>query len=270
MEYKMIVSDLDGTLLNSENKISLENKETLKKLIKGGKKFVIATGRHHIDAQFFAKELENDFYLITNNGAKILYKSKEVFKSIIPRNLLQKLLELNIDTKVSKNLFTENDWYSDKEIEIFNTHNTNGHFPLKITNLENYKEEEVLKFFFLSTVPEKIKKVEKLLSLDLELKQGLNFSTSDKFCLEVTAKNINKGQGIKRISELEMINLNEVIAFGDGLNDKEMLEIVGNGIIMENGNPILKEQLSTKKITKSCDENGVAYYLKKIFKEYFK
>lgn len=267
MEYKMIVSDLDGTLLNSENKISSENKKVLKNLIKNGKKFVIATGRHHIDAQFFAKELESDFYLITNNGAKILYKSKEIFKSIIPKNLLQKLIELNIDIKVSKNLFTENNWYSDKEIEIFNSHNTNSKFPLEIVNLENYKEEEVLKFFFLSEDPKKIKEVEKLLFLDLELRQGLNFSTSDKSCLEVTAKNINKGQGIKIISELEGITLSEVIAFGDGLNDKEMLEIVGKGIIMGNGNPILKEQLPMNDITKSCAEDGVAYYLKYLNKE---
>lgn len=265
MKYKMIVSDLDGTLLNSKNEISFENKRILKFLIKKGIKFVIATGRHHIDAQFFAKELENDFYLITNNGAKILYKSKEIFRSIIPKKLLQKLVELNIDETVSKNLFTEHKWYSNKEIEIFNTHNTNSRFSLEIVDLENFKEEEVLKFFFLSEIPEKIKEIEKLLFLDSELRKGLNFSTSDSFCLEVTAKNINKGEGIKKILELEGINLNDVIAFGDGLNDKEMLEMVGKGIIMENGNTILKEQFSMNNITKSCDEDGVAYYLKKIF-----
>ena len=265
MDYKIIVSDLDGTLLNSKNEISLENKNVLKNLIKNKKKFVIATGRHHIDAQFFSKELENDCYLITNNGAKILYKSKEIFKKIIPEKLLKKLIELEIPKEVSKNLFTEKKWYSDKEIKKFNSLNTGSKFPIEIVDLKKYEEEETLKFFFLSQNVDKIEEIENLLCLDEELKKGLNFSTSDKFCLEITAKNVNKGQGIKLIAKLENINLDEIIAFGDGLNDKEMLEIVGKGVIMGNGNSLLKKQLPLNIITKSCDENGVSYYLKKIF-----
>ena len=84
--------------------------------------------------------------------------------------------------------------------------------------------------------------------------------------MEVTAKGVNKGEALKKILSREKINFANVIAFGDGFNDKEMLSLVGKGIIAENtNNKELKKILFKNETIDNSFGNGIADYLKKIY-----
>ena len=69
--YKAVISDLDGTLLNSQHQVSDFTRSTLKTLVDGGVKFIVATGRHIIDVQGIRQRMGFECDLITSNGALV-------------------------------------------------------------------------------------------------------------------------------------------------------------------------------------------------------
>ena len=72
--YKVVISDLDGTLLNNQHQVSPHTRKVLKKMVAEGTKFVVATGRHHIDVKAIRNALGLDIYLVTSNGAAVTDK----------------------------------------------------------------------------------------------------------------------------------------------------------------------------------------------------
>ena len=84
-------------------------------------------------------------------------------------------------------------------------------------------------------------------------------------CLEIMPKHVSKGYAIKEIAKLENINIDEIIAFGDGFNDLEMLSIVGKGCIMGNASEKLKNALPNNEIIGLNHEDAVAKYLEKLY-----
>ena len=106
MKYKAIICDLDGTLLNEHHTISEETKETIRKVVNSGVKFIIATGRHHNDAITFKNMLDLDSFLITSNGAKVHdYNNKEIISHNIPVHLSKELLNYNYSENLHKNVY---------------------------------------------------------------------------------------------------------------------------------------------------------------------
>ena len=79
------------------------------------------------------------------------------------------------------------------------------------------------------------------------------------------AKNVTKGEAVKNIMEKLNISLENTMAFGDGLNDYEMLSEVGKGLLMGNCAERLREKLPNNEVIGKNTENGVAKYLKEIF-----
>lgn len=263
--YKIVVSDLDGTLLNSSHKISNYTKKIIKILKEKGIKFILATGRHHLDTIALADEIGNDFYLITNNGAKILYKDESIITEFIGNDALKELLNFKVSSKISKNIFTETGWYTDKYIGIFMDKHLGTACEPQVADL-NLIGEKVIKFFFMGENTKEICEIEKNLKDKVSFNDKLSISTSEKYCLEVTAKGVNKGEALKKILSREKINFANVIAFGDGFNDKEMLSLVGKGIIAENtNNKELKKILFKNETIDNSFGNGIADYLKKIY-----
>ncbi|MDD2821755.1 MAG: HAD family hydrolase, partial [Flavobacterium sp.] len=77
-KIKVVISDLDGTLLNSEHRISSYTKSIFKELHEQNYLIIVATGRHHLDAMAIIEELGFPVYLVTSNGARIHSPTKEL------------------------------------------------------------------------------------------------------------------------------------------------------------------------------------------------
>ena len=94
-----------------------------------------------------------------------------------------------------------------------------------------------------------------------EFQDRFTIVKSAPFYLEILGKTTNKGAAVLHLAKQLGIKNEETMAIGDEENDRSMLEVVGHSVVMENGNPALKK-IATH-ITKSNDESGVAYAIRK-------
>lgn len=263
MKYKMVVSDLDGTLLNSHHKISKYTIDIIKKLSKRGVKFVIATGRHYEDAKYFFNQVEVGEYLISGNGSFIHNKmGKEIGRRSIDKDLTKKILELRVEPETSRSIYLGKEWYTDKMVQDYIDFHVESKYTPKIVNLEEFKDREIEKIFFIHSNKKVIENLEREL---MKFDKYLNIATSQATCLEVMSKEANKGKALEQLLKYENIKFEEVITFGDALNDKEMLEKAGLGIIMGNGDERLKKLLKNCKVIGTSDEDSEAKFLENMF-----
>lgn len=266
MKYEVIVSDLDGTLLNAEHKFSNETKKIIKKVKDRVKKIFIATGRHHLDALKLKEQLGLNSYLISSNGAVIHNESNEiVYERNIEKNIVDKLLEKKCSKDISRHIYTDNNWYIEEELEEFNNFHQESGFFYTVENFENVDRSKVIKIFFISKNFKELEALEK--DIENEFGDKISLTLSGEECLEIMAQSVSKGEAIKSIMERLGISLKNVIAFGDGLNDYEMLKEVGKGLIMGNASMRLKNKLPNNEVIGKNIEDGVAKYLEREFLE---
>ena len=262
--YKLVISDLDGTLLNENHLLSEYTKKAIEKLNEKGVPFFLATGRHFIDLFDLKKELKlPETYSISCNGARVHGPNGELLISHdINDDIANEVLSLEIDAEISHSVFTDDKIYvfDKKELEAYGERQ---HMPFEFVNKDNFKVKNAIKWFYHSENHDKLVKLDNM----IKEKWGKHIDTmfSMDQCLEIMPKHVSKGYAIKEIAKLENININEIIAFGDGFNDLEMLSIVGKGCIMGNASEKLKKALPNNEIIGLNYEDAVAKYLEKLY-----
>jgi Cof subfamily protein (haloacid dehalogenase superfamily) len=237
MEYKMIVLDLDDTLLRDDHSISERTKEALMQAQEKGVKVVLASGRPTFGMLPIADELslaQYGSFILSFNGGKIInYKSKEaMFSSTLSLPQVKKLYELSqregVDllTYVGDEIIAENDNpYTTIESQLTK-------LPIKLVSdfVEGVKEE-VVKVLMVGH-PDKMKVVEA--KLQVELAEEFSVMRSKPFFLEFTEKGVTKGTSLNHLIQELGIKREEVIAMGDSYNDQAMIEFAGLGVAMGN------------------------------------
>lgn len=272
MSIKLIVMDMDGTLLDSNKQMSQRTINTLIKMQEKGCKLVLASGRVKARLDEYAHQLKmNEFggYLIEANGS-CLYdyhtgereiiremtheEVNEIFRFIkeeYPNHEVMLMADVNAYVNLPNGV---------KESSYFNTN-----------NMESLKNREVIQFSDVSEVKEMIFKVctydepEKLIAIAEHVKQTFAHKywsgRTMPFWLEILPKEISKGNSLQRLMDEHKIDKKDVYAFGDGENDISMLTLV-NGVAMANAIDSVKE--CCKYTTLSCDEDGIAVFLEKL------
>ena len=264
MKYEAIVCDLDGTLLNAEHRLAEETKEIIKKVKDTGRKIFIATGRHHNDAMKIKKQLGLDSYLISSNGARIHDENnREIYERNLDLDIVKFILDTKCNLNVLRHIYTDEKWYVEEEKDEYRTFHQESGFLYEVKDFSTILGEKIIKIFFVSEDQEELLRLEKY--FEKELGEKISITLSGPECLELMAKNVTKGEAIKNIMSKLNIDLENTMAFGDGLNDYEMLKEVGKGLLMGNSAQRLKEKLPNNEIIGKNTENGVAKYLKKIF-----
>ncbi|KMM35799.1 Cof-type HAD-IIB family hydrolase [Guptibacillus hwajinpoensis] len=244
MAYKMIVLDLDDTLLNSDQTISVRTKEALMKAQQEGKKVVLASGRPTFGMNSFAEELllaDYESYILSFNGGKIINceSKEEFFSSTLSLEAVQRLYEISVQEDVYIHTYV-GDTIITTEENPYTTIESNL-TGLPITLVDSFVEgvtEPVVKVLMVGE-PEHLKKVEK----KLQEKLGEEFSVmrSKPYFLEFTDKGITKGTSIEKLINECGIKREEVIAVGDSYNDQEMIEFAGLGVAMGNAPDDIKK-----------------------------
>lgn len=256
---RLIITDLDGTLLNEKSMVSDRTKNTIQKLLKQGVNFAIATGRGIISAKKYKDVIGSDIYLICNNGATIYNTNEE---KIYEKVLSQKEVEIVVKYFREKNIIY-NGVYEGK---IFTDDGAKDSIKTIETGFQHIGMTTLDEFPVMTKILVK-DKTETIIELMNDMKEKfsdfLDITMSSPICLDIVHKECNKGNGVKLISKLLDIPTDEIMVFGDGGNDLGMLEIVGHPVVMENGLDSLKEKI--KNIAPSNKEDGVAQYLEKFF-----
>jgi hypothetical protein len=257
---KVVISDLDGTLLNQHHIISEYTKSVFQELHNQGYLLIIATGRHHLDALPIVADLGCPVYLVTSNGARIHSPQKELLFSLdINSEAIKSVLSLGIDSGFTTVLFKENIWLTNKHNEALNSFQAELNYLPELVNFDTIEDLSAIKMFFTHDRHSRL----------MELRDKIVEKHSDVFshafslplCLEFMDKSVDKSLAIARILEIENSNFHETISFGDGYNDERMLNATAVGLVMGNAPDSLKSKLSHLEIIGTNDADGVAKFL---------
>ena len=260
---------MDGTLLTSKKHISTKTKEVLKAIQKQGNILILASGRVKQRLDEFARELDmhlNNGYLIEANGAAI-YNYKDNTREIIREMSHTEVQEIYDFMHVN---YPNHEVLvmADVNAYIFLPKGQKESFYFNQSNMESLRNREVFYVNEVSQIKERIFKVctfdkeEVMQSMNVYFKENLSHSywcgLTMPYWLEVTPKEISKGNALKQIMNELQIDEHHVYAFGDGENDISMLEFC-NGVAMDNA------IASVKAVCKfSCannNEDGIATFL---------
>ncbi|TCO77493.1 Cof-type HAD-IIB family hydrolase [Marinisporobacter balticus] len=264
MRYKAVISDLDGTLLNSDHKISDYTKEIIHKVIEKGVKFFIATGRHHMDASYIREQLGLDTTLITSNGSRVHNeKREEVFAYDLDEEIVQNILNMDFDSDIYANMYLGDRWLVERENKWANQFKNESGFFYEIIEFKSLETYKASKIFFICEEHEKLVQVKERIEEAFHGQLNIAFSLPE--CLEIMSQGVSKGMALEKVLKEYAIYPNEVVAFGDGFNDLEMLKFAGKGLVMGNAQDKLKMVLVGHEVIQTNDENGVAKYLEELF-----
>ena len=266
--YKLMAIDLDGTLLNSFGEVSEETKKALKKAKEQGTEIVLASGRPISSTESLAIELGVDNYLISGNGAAV-YDIKN--QKILYDRFLTKEQVLNIAKMCEENSFFYNVYTEDEVIASSLNYNVLFYHKENIKKIEEKRthinvvqniaeyieqsgKEKFLKItvcdesqFIFNSIMKRLKAIDGIDVLEVaymskkKIKSGTEDIDIQYYYTEITNENVNKWTAIEFLLEKLNIAKEDVIAIGDNVNDKEMIEEAGLGVVMGNSNPKMKE-----------------------------
>lgn len=263
MKYKMFVSDLDGTLLNDENKISKENIEAIKELEAEGIKFVIATGRTKFILEDYLETVDYKMPLIWSNGSAVSGLQGEIlYTEEISVELARKVISLAHAYKIDYMIHTLEGLVGETtegRLEGLKDYNANvkkeHRIPLKADkdlydHLERYN---ILKISLSTDNSEDLAVFQKVITQDIE---EVHAVFSDPRLLDINALNASKGQAVLNLAAKFNIEPHEIVTIGDNENDISMLEVCGLPLSLDNAGDHIKS--FAKHITKDNNNSGVA------------
>ncbi|MGF6907705.1 Cof-type HAD-IIB family hydrolase [Fusobacterium sp. PH5-44] len=258
---KLVVCDLDGTLLGSDSLLSEYSINTIHKLIHHDINFAIASGRSKTSVSNIVNQLAISIYTICNNGANIYDKKWTLLHSLpMKGEIIKKVVNFLSKRNINFNGFDENNIYiNSKNSQSIVSLERKFFQVIALDEIECYPQMMKL---LAKDEPDVISKIKNEIIKE-DFSKELDITISQPFCLDVVHKNATKGFGVQLLADKLNISTKEIMAFGDADNDLHMLEIVGHPVVMENGLPNLKEKFSN--IAPSNSNNGVALYLEKYF-----
>lgn len=261
-QFQIVASDLDGTLLSPDHQLSDFSKQTLKELHSKGFTFVFATGRHHVDVARIREQAGIPAYMITSNGARVHNQNDELMysKNIDP-NLVQSIVNvIKNDEKIRIHIYENENWLINQEDESIKKFHKDSQFQYSLVDVDNVPDSGIAKLFFIYPDHEYLVQYEHQLIEQFGDRISVAFSTP--FCLEVMAEGVSKGAALEAVAKSIGSSLEKCIAFGDGMNDVEMLSMAGRGLVMETSHDKVKQALPENEVIGSNKNNAVAHYLK--------
>ena len=277
MDIKLLVLDVDGTLLNSNREMSERTIKILKKVQQNGVRIALATGRPTYGVLPYAKAIDLDFndgYIISYNGAKVLEAStgKIIFERAIDPRMVSYI------EKQAERSGCDLAYYDGDEVVATNADNPHIVDEAQMNNMslrhtDNLLDEMEKLSEDKQNWPTEIILVnddeEVLLGLEEYLQRHLNGVVdtihSNPYYLEVVGYQVGKSYAMSALVQKLGISMKEVMAFGDGHADVNMLQMAGTGIAMENAPEEVKR--CADYTTLSNDEDGAALAIEKAFEE---
>lgn len=265
-KIKLIGFDLDGTLLTTDKRLTDRTKRALECAVNQGVVLVPATGRPLSGVPEELLKFPGIRYVVTANGARVLdiIEKKTMVEELLPREKCSQILEIFEKYDTLREIYFDGIGYADKE---------------KLDNIDKYQEDPAMQKYICATrrpVPNTREKFDSE-TRGMDKIQGLFAKMEDKDAawneilknvsdvevtgalsnnIEVNAKGIHKGNALLKLGQLLHINIEEIMAFGDGKNDTKMLQTVGVGVAMKNSVPEVLAEADM--ITESNDDDGVA------------
>ncbi len=268
-DIKLIVSDVDGTLLNNENVMTPLTSGIIKKLKSKGIQFTLATQRVYSSLEEIISELQIDIPVISLNGAYVSSIGSEVInRSLIKPGHVKKAIDL------SDKSFARIALCSDKVIVYTENNSFMRDFIQRIGTtyslVDSYDEyiDKTLEIILMGNEKKDIKFISSKMkfpyTIGLKVKYFRSYSDRGIYNLEILKKGISKKTGLKHVAKHLGLKKNQIMVMGDWYNDKDLFEFGGLNIALKNAVASLKEKANY--ITeRTNDEEGVAHFLQKVY-----
>ena len=288
--YKIAVIDLDGTMLNQYGIVTQNTKDAIKEAQNKGIEIIIASGRPIDSIKAIAKQIESKKYFISGNGAIIydISKDETIYENTLKKQKVLEIIKICEENSIYYNIYTEKEivakslqcnvlYYHKENINKEDKDKTHINIVENIYDYISNRDEKIVKItvcdknkVIFNSIIRKLKEITEIEVLDVShmsrkiIHQGTEEIPIEYFYTEISAKNVDKWNAIEFLEEKMNIKTEEVIAIGDNINDKKMIEKAGLGIAMGQSHPEVKKV--AKQITTSNLEDGVAKVLKEIVK----
>lgn len=286
--YKLVAVDLDGTMLNSYGIVTENTKKIIKKTVKKGTDVIIASGRPIDSIQTIAKEIGSNNYFIAGNGALIydIKNDKVIYEKYMSKQKVLEIIKLCEENSIAYNVYTEKTilatslkynvlYYHKENLKKEENKQTSINIVKDMYDyIQNSEEEKFLKISvcddsksIFNSILRKLKNIEGIEVLEVShmsrkiIKQGTEDIPIEYYYTEISLKEVDKWNAIEYLIEKLSIKKEEVIAIGDNINDKKMIENAGLGVVMEGSTPVVTNIADY--ITASNNEEGVAKALEK-------
>lgn len=270
---KLIAMDIDGTLLDSQSRLSPENIAAIGEAAAAGIEIVIVTGRRFHSARWTVDALPCDFHVIATNGA--IVKSKDgitLQRHLLPVRIARRVLDATREFRPSAGvifdrprerqvIFEKIDWNGAYIGPYLSRHRE---FVAEVAPLTDCLDEDPLEVMFLGECDMLARAMKRLENLPCAQEYTLAqtvYTHRNMSMLDVLRRGVNKGSALEAWAAHLGIARDEVMALGDNWNDREMLEFAGLPVAMGNCVPEL-HSLGCR-LTLSNDANGVAHAIRK-------
>lgn len=262
---KILFTDLDGTLLNKESKVSARTKLFLDEFTNAGNKLVLSSGRP-LDSILEVKEKAGLDYagviIIATNGTQIYDCDTQstILEKRMPLSYVSYLQDMAKAHGLHIHTYTDDAIISDSEDEEIKYYRRRIHLPLIISdNYASYLTKGPLKMLAINLTDR-----DRLLAFANSIsdwaKDKIRYIFSNDYYLELFVKDAGKGNAVRYVYEYFGVSRNDTYAAGDAENDISMIEAAGCGIAMKNASDIVKK--SADVITSQDNDNdGLADYM---------
>ncbi|WNS78784.1 Cof-type HAD-IIB family hydrolase [Domibacillus sp. DTU_2020_1001157_1_SI_ALB_TIR_016] len=247
MEKKIVFLDLDGTVLNEEKVIPESTKKAVQLLQDKGIYTVISTGRAPQMFDWILKELNIDSYVCIN-GQFVVFEGKEIYSNPLDPEMLHDINNLAKSKGHALAYCNHQHVKASEENHPFisiSFETLKMDYPMVDSYF--YKHSPVYQGHLYCDIHDA--------QVYIERYPEYNFVRWDEYAADILPKGCSKAIGIQKILEAAGVKKENSYAFGDGLNDLEMLTLVGTGIAM--GNAVPEAKAAADFITTSCSEDGI-------------
>ena len=287
--YKLAAIDLDGTMLNQYGIVTQRTKQAIKRAQQRGIEVIIASGRPMDSIKAIAEEIKSEKYFISGNGAIIydIQNDKIIYENTLKKQKTLDIIKICEENSIYYNIYTEKEIIAKNlqcNVLYYHKENLNKEEKNKthiniVENIYDYivdRDEKVVKIticdnnqVIFNSIMRKLKEIEEIEVLEVShmsrkiIRQGSVEVPIEYFYTEISAQNVDKWNAIEFLKEKMQIKTEEIVAIGDNVNDKKMIENAGLGIAMGESTPVIKNVAN--QITGSNNEDGVAQALENLW-----
>ena len=262
MTVKLIAADMDGTLLDSNKNLSPYLFDLVKKLKEKDVKFAIASGRQYFNLLENFADIKEELVYISDNGSIVYENGQSIYVDEINKAEVKKALK---DVRQGEGMYPilcgVESAYVENNNEVFLENARMYYAKLEIVEdlMDILDKDKICKLAVFDEVDAEKNEFELLQKYN----ENLMVCLSGHNWVDLMNPGVNKGEAIKILQENYNISYDETMAFGDYLNDYEMMQSCKYSYAMENAHPQLKEICNYK--AKSNDDDGVVLAIKEYF-----
>ncbi len=252
---KMVVSDIDGTLLpDGTDRINPEIYEIIRELKKKDIIFAAASGRQYASMRYVFAPVADDIIFIAENGSIVMCRERTMFSSLMDETLARELVEYLRGWEGGHVMLStpEAIWVETEDPDYLSLLRDSYHNDIRVVDdlMPFCSRTNKISLYYTGGGID-------VAAAQIREKFGdrLNIAVAGDIWVDCMNRSVDKGSALAKIQELMRIRAEETMAFGDNCNDIGMIVRAGEGYAVENAHPQLKE--AAKHVAPSYKEDGV-------------